>query len=316
MEGAYVHVRPRWRAAAGLVGALTLCVLAACSGSAPGAGPAPREAQTSGCDAPSVIAHRGETGDGRALPENTAAAELAAAEEGATYLNLDVRWTSDEVPVALHDATVDRTTSERSPRTPVTSLTAAQYTALDARAYAGDTGQGPIISSAHPQTLAQILAEVARTGRPIIVQMEGDPYQVPGHPAAAFASLAAVVEHSAAAGRVIVAGWTPADLAAFHAADPRAPLAYLFETIGARGYPSPAQMKAVGARIVYIDYRGVTAARVAAWHREGLKVWVWTPSSRVQWEQLRTDGVDAIATNWALAYLAWAAPSQPCAARY
>ena len=295
------------------VGAVALGTLSACAGSPDT--PQPRAAG-GGCDAPSVIAHRGETGDGHQLPENTAQAELTAAAEGATYLNLDVRWTADAVPVALHDATVGRTTSARDPDTAVTSLTATQYTQLNARAYAGDTGQGTIIGTAHPQTLAQILAAVSRTDRPIIVQMEGDPYHLPGHPAQEFAGLAEVLARSPDAARVIVAGWTLADLAAFHADDPRAPLAYLFETIGASGYPSPARMKAAGARILYLDYRGVTAARVAAWHRQGLKVWVWTPSSRTQWQRLRSDAVDAIATDWAQSYLDWALPSRPCGAQY
>lgn len=268
------------------------------------------------CNAPSVIAHRGETGDGRGLPENSAQAELAAATEGATFLNLDVRWTNDDVPVALHDPTVDRTTSEAASQVPITSLTAAQYTALDSRAYAGDTSQGPVISSAHPQTLAFILTALARTDRPVIVQMEGDPYHLPGLPAAAFASLAEVVERSPDAGRVIVAGWTMQDLAAFHADDPRAPLAFLYETIGAHGYPAPAQLKAAGVQILYIDYRGVTAKLVKTWHEQGLRVWVWTPEWGSEWQRMRADGVDAIATDKAQTYLSWAGPPQPCGAQY
>jgi glycerophosphoryl diester phosphodiesterase len=113
-----------------------------------------------------------------------------------------------------------------------------------------------------------------------------------------------------------VAGWTLPDLAAFHAVAPRMPLAYLFETIGAPGYPAAAQLTAAGTHILYLDFRGVTAARVRRWHRNGLKVWVWTPSSRAQWQGMKADGVDAIATDWAQSYLAWAAPSRPCGAQY
>ena len=314
------------RAAAGAVVALTLCGLSACAGST-GAGSAeaappprsdphePRLAEP-GCDAPSVIAHRGETGDGRKLPENSAAAELTAAAEGATYLNLDVRWTGDAVPVALHDATVGRTTSDLDPDTDVTSMTASQYTRLNARTYAGDTGQGSIIAALHPQTLAQILDAVARTGRPVIVQMEEDPFHSAGHPAQEFASLARAVARSSAAARVIVAGWTLPDLAAFHTDDPHATLAYLFETIGADRYPDAAQIERVGARILYVDYRGVTAPLVTQWHRQGLKVWVWTPAAPAQWQRMRADGVDAIATDWAQAYLTWALPSRPCGAQF
>lgn len=266
-----------------------------------------------GCDAPSLIAHRGETGVGN-LPENTWQAELAASSAGATYLNLDVRWTADAVPVVLHDPTVDRTTSEQRPGTAITSLTAAQYTALDARAYAGDTARGAVDPGVHPDTLAQMLARLGPTGRPIVLQMEADPLQPREAGISAtrdFTGLAQAIEASGYSARVVVAGWTLADLHAFHAVAPYVTLAYLFETIGARSFPSAAELIGAGTRILYLDYRGITKARTTAWHDAGLKVWAWTPATRTQWARLRDDGVDAIATNWAAAYLAWA--PRPCA---
>lgn len=271
-----------------------------------------------GCDAPALVAHRGETGDGKNLPENTWQAELDAAAEGVTYLNMDVRWTSDGVPVALHDATVNRTTSESRPDTPITSLTAAQYTALTSRSYAGDTSQGRIDPQVHPDTLAQVLAKVSVTGKPIVLQMEADPLepaqtaQPAGAAAKDFTDLAEVINASGYAERVIVAGWTLPDLRALHAADPRLTLAYLFETIGAKQYPSAAEVAATGARIVYADYRGIDRQWTEAWHAGGLKVWAWTPAKHADWVSLTGDGVDAIATNWSANYLAWEA--HPCSA--
>ena len=263
------------------------------------------------CDAPMLIAHRGETGDGANLPENTWQAELAAAAEGATYLNMDVRWTSDGVPVALHDATVNRTTSEDHPDTPITDLTARQYTELDARYYVSDTGGGRIDAAVHPDTLAEVLAKIAPTGRSIVLQMEADPFQsgqAGASPRQDFANLAQVIDQSGYANKVIVAGWTLADLRAFHAVEPGVPLAYLFESIGAKTYPTGAQLETADTHILYVDYRGITAAETVAWHAQGLQIWAWTPAARPQWERLRTDGVDAIATNWTSFYLRWATP--------
>jgi glycerophosphoryl diester phosphodiesterase len=267
------------------------------------------------CDAPALIAHRGEVGDGRNLPENTWQAELDAAAEGVTYLNMDVRWTIDGVPVALHDATVDRTTSETRPDTPITALTAADYTALTSRGYAGDTGRGPLDPGVHPDTLAEVLAKVSGTGKPIVLQMEADPLdpaQAGGTPQQDLTDLAQVIDSSGYADRVIVAGWTLRDLAALHAVAPQLTLAYLFETIGAKQYPTAGELLAAGARIVYADYRGIDARWTASWHRGGLKVWAWTPATRAAWQALTTDGVDAIATNWSAFYLAW--ESHPCSA--
>ncbi len=55
-----------------------------------------------------VIAHRGASGS---APENTLAAFELAVGQGADALELDVRLTADGVPVVLHDATLDRTTT-------------------------------------------------------------------------------------------------------------------------------------------------------------------------------------------------------------
>lgn len=296
---------PNGRSAGGPAGGSTRSSLAAEDGAAD-------QYQGGDCDGPSLIAHRGETGNG-SPPENTWQAELGAAAAGVTYLNMDVRWTSDGVPVVLHDATVDRTTSETRPGTPITALTAAQYTALDARSYAGDTNRGPVDPQVHPDTLAEMLAKIGPTGKPIVLQMEADPLQ-PGQAGASasrdFTDLAQTIEASGYAARVVVAGWTLPDLRAFHAVEPYVTLAYLFETIGAAKYPTGAELAAAGTRILYVDYRGITKARTTAWHNAGVKVWAWTPAKRSQWQELRDDDVDAIATNWAAAYLDWA--PNPC----
>ena len=314
---------------AGLLGAAALGCASACGGGASSAVPTDSGQQGQAaasaaaepydghkCDAPSLIAHRGETGDGRNLPENTWQSELSAAAEGATYLNMDVRWTSDGVPVALHDSTVNRTTSETRADTPITTLTAQQYTALSSRNYAGDTEQGSVNPAVHPDTLAEVLSKVATTGKPIVLQMEADPYQSTGtgaaKPAAEFTELAHVIESSGYAAKVIVAGWTLEDLKTFHTLDPNIRLAYLFETIDARSTPTPHDLTAAGVGILYADYRGLTASLTAAWHAAGIQVWAWTPAQRTQWSALRTDEVDAVATNWAKFYLSWA--PQPCPA--
>ena len=56
---------------------------------------------------PSVIAHRGGT---REFPENTACAVQDAVTHEAEYIEIDVRLTSDEHIVLMHDKTVNRTT--------------------------------------------------------------------------------------------------------------------------------------------------------------------------------------------------------------
>ena len=54
------------------------------------------------------IAHRGAN---KEAPENTMPAFLAAYESGATHIECDIRLTADNVPIIIHDATLDRTTN-------------------------------------------------------------------------------------------------------------------------------------------------------------------------------------------------------------
>ena len=54
------------------------------------------------------IAHRGYDS---VAPENTASAFIEAAKAGFTTIETDIRFTSDNVPVLIHDATVDRTSN-------------------------------------------------------------------------------------------------------------------------------------------------------------------------------------------------------------
>lgn len=61
------------------------------------------------CDDVLLVAHRGE---GVAEPENSRAAIVAVALAGADIVEIDVRETSDGVPVILHDETLTRTTNQ------------------------------------------------------------------------------------------------------------------------------------------------------------------------------------------------------------
>jgi glycerophosphoryl diester phosphodiesterase len=74
-----------------------------------------------------TAAHRAQW---RAAPENSVPAVLAAFEDGAEIVELDVRLTADGVPVLMHDTTVDRTTDGTGR---VDSLTLAQIERLRLR---------------------------------------------------------------------------------------------------------------------------------------------------------------------------------------
>lgn len=58
------------------------------------------------------IAHAGGVSD--TYPENTMIAMRAAAEMGFRYIEFDVNWTSDGIPVLIHDRTINRTARDEN----------------------------------------------------------------------------------------------------------------------------------------------------------------------------------------------------------
>lgn len=160
---------PRRRVAARLTAALTLtaCVTAL-GATAPGPSAAGRAApEDTAADrahrdfldhGPDIgvmtAAHRGQW---REAPENSVPAILAAFEDGAEIVEVDVRLTKDGVPVLMHDPTVDRTTDGTGR---VADLTLAQLGALRLREGLG--GRQTALTDHRVPTLAEVLA-AART---------------------------------------------------------------------------------------------------------------------------------------------------------
>ncbi len=56
-----------------------------------------------------AVAHRGDSDD---APENTLPAFELAKENGYDFVECDISWTNDDVPVLLHDSTINRTIGE------------------------------------------------------------------------------------------------------------------------------------------------------------------------------------------------------------
>lgn len=83
-----------------------------------------------------LIAHRGFS---TVYPENTLFAMQKALHDGCQFLELDVQFTSDGVPICMHDLTVNRTTNGTGT---VKSFTAAAITTLDAGIYLSSFYQG------------------------------------------------------------------------------------------------------------------------------------------------------------------------------
>ncbi len=93
-----------------------------------------------------IIAHRGASGH---APENTLAAFRKAVAQGATFIETDLQLSRDVRLVAIHDATVNRTTNGQGS---VQDMTLADLRRLDAGSWFGSEFTGERIP-----TLEEIL---------------------------------------------------------------------------------------------------------------------------------------------------------------
>ena len=90
---------------------------------------------------PKIIAHRGA---GKLAPENTLAAMKLGFEFGQRMVEFDVKLSADDLPVLMHDASLDRTTNGSGP---LRQLVWAQLVKLDAGAWHSQAFVGEAIPS-------------------------------------------------------------------------------------------------------------------------------------------------------------------------
>jgi len=85
---------------------------------------------------PPIIGHRGSAD---LAPENTLAGIRRAHEEGAVFVEFDVKLTADNVPILMHDDKLNRTTDGKGK---VAKTTLSEIQALDAGAWFGADFKG------------------------------------------------------------------------------------------------------------------------------------------------------------------------------
>jgi glycerophosphoryl diester phosphodiesterase len=236
-----------------------------------------------------IVAHRGASGS---APENTLVAFELAVRQGADAIELDVRLTADGVPVVLHDATLDRTTSGRGP---LTGLTQAQLQTLDAGArFTPDLGRTfPFRGSGvRVPTLAEVLRALPAT--PILVEVK--------EPAAQEA-VRRVLREEDAVGRCVLASEHHTALALFReppfavAASGRE-IAALYRSVLIRRVPQRVPYRTLSVPERYRGLQIPTRRFVAAARGLGCPVHVWTVDDPAAARRLWAAGVAGIVTNF------------------
>lgn len=117
-----------------------------------------------GLHLPRVIGHRGAA---TAAPENTLASIRKAHEQGATWVEFDVKLSADDVPILMHDDRLERTTDGRGE---VGRRTLAEIRALDAGGWFGPAFRGEPVP-----TLEETLRLCAELGLGINLEIKPCP---------------------------------------------------------------------------------------------------------------------------------------------
>ena len=251
---------------------------------------------------PRVIAHRGASGE---YPENTLPAFHAAAEAGAPYFELDVHMTGDGVVVVSHDAELRRTCGIDAS---IPELTLAEVKQADAGwgftvatatvpSPADTAGRFPFRARGiQVPALAEVLA--AFPERRYIIEIKQT------EPSLA-AALLAVIERAGMRRHVLVAGEDHVPIDEIRALAPRLPTGFPYpEIVGFMAALAPGadpyQPRGVALQIPpeYQSWRLVTPESVAAAHRSGVEVHVWTVNDVAEMRAMLELGVDGIITDY------------------
>ncbi len=241
---------------------------------------------------PRAMAHRGDSG---AYPENTMAAFKAAHDLGARYFELDVHMTRDGRVVVVHDPDLARTAGRDAL---VRELSYDQLAAADAGyGFAAPGGAYPFRGKGlKVPTLTEVLSAFPDV-RVVVEIKQTAPSLV--------AAMLEVIERAGMRRRVLVASEHQQPLDELRALAPDIPtnfssgeVASFFQALTARteSYVPPAA--ALQIPIEYENFRLVTLASVAAAHRAGVEMHVWTVNDEAEMRELLALGVDGIITDF------------------
>lgn len=230
---------------------------------------------------PLWIAHRGA---GTLAPENTLAAFRLGAAHGYRGFECDVKLSADDVPVLLHDATLERTTdgSGRAADHDWSQLSRLDAGSWHGRGYAGE-----------PMASLRSIAAFIRANR-FHLNIEIKP--TPGaeaHTGTRVAETAAQLWAGANA-PPLLSSFQPQALAAARDAVPALPRALLLDTLW-DGWADTA--RTLGCVAVVCQFKLVDAALMAQLRAAGLRALCYTVNHSADAERLLALGIDGIVTD-------------------
>jgi glycerophosphoryl diester phosphodiesterase len=243
---------------------------------------------------PLVIGHRGYCA---IAPENTLPSFLLALANGADVVELDYHHSHDDVPMAIHDPTLDRTTDARKQwrrrAIKVADHTAHEIQSLDAGSWFDQRFEGTKVP-----LLVEALDLICDHGSVALIE----------HKSGDAATCVQLLRERELINRVVVISFDWSYLRDFHELEPT-------QVLGALGPPTrrvdglkPSRRRGslsaqwlndlagTGARLVVWNRR-VSKVTVNSAHERGLKVWIYTVNETKLAQSLWASGVDGLITN-------------------
>jgi glycerophosphoryl diester phosphodiesterase len=227
-----------------------------------------------------VVAHRGASAH---APENTLAAFRRAVELGAAFIETDLHLTRDAKIVAIHDATLERTTNGEGR---VKDWTLADLRELDAGSWFA-----PEFSGERIPTLEEILAFAREADVVFFLEIKAAVYGVEH---AVVGALRAAQE----AARTVILSFDAASLQVVRKLEPALMTGLLFDDGALAGPAILDRALHVGARQIAPRGDLVTPEFVAAARERELLVVPWTVNEPGWMRQLVAAGVNGIMTDY------------------
>jgi glycerophosphoryl diester phosphodiesterase len=232
------------------------------------------------------IGHRGASAD---APENTLASFDLALRRGADGIELDVHPSSDGVPVVIHDARLERTTSGYGP---VSALPVSILRRLDA----GSWFNRRYPALAHNRyaglkipTLAEVLKWVRKRNCLAFIEIKVEKDRYPGIEEKVLEE----IYRACAATLSTVISFDLPTLERVRHLDSQVALGFDFT----RPVLAVRHASSVGAACLLPHWALATRAAIRHAHRTGFRVMVWDVSPAVLMRRKILDGVDGIITS-------------------
>lgn len=236
------------------------------------------------------IAHRGASGS---APENTLSAFKKALTIGVDAVELDLHGTKDGEIVAIHDATLDRTTSLSGP---VREKTLAAVKMADAGGwFHPDFGSEQIPGhTTVPRELVPTLAEALEclSGNAIAVLEIKDP-------TISEAVVRKVREMNALASVIIISFHTSV-LQDIRGLEPRIPTGWLIGSHNNGASPAHLcqRLGELGCNLLNVYHPLITAEFAYQIRRRGIALWCWTVDDLDRMREMVAFGVQGITSNY------------------